>query len=114
MAFKLVISDTVEIPVKFTVNDGPRATQFAFTLVGGRLPIETFTALPDTPDISLAEFLKEHITGWKGQRLVVDDNGTPAEFSLEAFDVMFSLVGMGPLAFQAYFEACGTRGKVKN
>jgi hypothetical protein len=115
MNYKLVISDTVEVPVKFTVNDAGKTSGFQFHLIAQRLPQEAFKALAEgDADRTVGQFLADHVTGWRGQRLVVDDAGNPADFSPEAFACMLDLVGVAGLAFTAYIEACGARGKEKN
>jgi hypothetical protein len=115
MAFKLVVSNTVEVPVKFTVNDGGKTASFQFAVLANRLPADAFKALADDrSERTVAEFLAEQITGWRGQRLVVDDNGQPVEFSPDALAVMLSLVGLAGLVFEAYVLACGAQGKAKN
>lgn len=115
MGFKLVVSNTVEVPVKFTVNDGGKTATFTFSLLANRLPADSFRALADDRgDRTVVEFLQEQITGWRGQRLVVDDNSQAVEFSAEALAVMLNLVGLAGLVFEAYVAACGAQGRSKN
>lgn len=115
MAFRLVVADVVELPVKFTVNDGGKTNSFAFHLLAKRLAQDELRSLTlDDESRSVAEFLQERVIGWRGQRLVVDDAGQPAEFSQEAFACMLGLVGLAGVCFAAYIEACGARGKEKN
>jgi hypothetical protein len=115
MGFKLVISNSVDVDVKFTVQDAGTKQTFTFTLQAERLPAEAFKNLADTEeDRTVAEFLADKVTGWKNQRLVVNDNGTPVEFSREALEVMLSLAGLAGLVFSAYVKACGAQGKEKN
>lgn len=115
MAYKLTISDTVEVPVKFEVKDGGSMIRFDFALLAKRLPAAAFADLGrDDSGRTVADFLAEQITGWRGQRLVVDDDGDPVPFSPEALSVMLSLVGLAGLAFEAYVQACGARGRAKN
>jgi hypothetical protein len=115
MAFKLVIADVVEVPVRFTTKDGSSTANFAFVLLAKRLPAQAFRALAEEGDgRTLRQFLAEHVMGWRGQRLVVDDDGQPAEWSPEAFDCMLSLAGLAALVFEAYVQACGAQGKAKN
>jgi hypothetical protein len=115
MAFRLVVADVVDFPVKFTVNDGGASKPFAINLQAKRLPQDAFRRLAEGgSDATVGEFLAEHVTGWRGQKLVVDDAGQPADFSPEAFACLLSLVGVAGLAFAAYLEACGAQGKAKN
>ena len=115
MAYKLVIADIVDVPIKFTANDGGKTVSFFFHLTARRMPQSEFKALIEEADgRTVAEFLSAQITGWRGQRLVVDEAGAPAEFSPEAPECMFSLVGLPGIALAAYIEACGAQGKSKN
>lgn len=115
MGFKLLIADNVEVPVKFTVNDGGKTSSHFFHLQARRVPQEAFKPMGDgTDDRTVSEFLAEQVFGWRGQHLVADDAGEPAAFSPDAFQCMLSLVGLAGLVFKAYLEACGARGKEKN
>jgi len=115
MAYRLVVSDTVEVPIKFTANDGGKNASFFFHLLAKRLSQDEFKSIIDAADgRSVSEFLVEQITGWRGQRLVVDDSGQPAAYSPEAMEAMLGLVGLPGIVFSAYIEACGAKGKEKN
>ena len=116
MAFKLVIADVVQVPVKATINDGGRPVTFSFTVTAPRLPLDEFRALADGANAaeSLDDFLMRKLTGWSGQKLVIDESGQPAAFSPEALRCMLDLVGMAGIIFGAYLEACGAKGKEKN
>lgn len=115
MAYKLVVADVVEVPVKFSVNDGGRQATFSFSLTADRLSQDDFRRMAaDDGDTTVAEFLAGHISGWRGQRLVIDDDGEPAAFSAEALACMLGLVGLAAIVLGAYIEACGAQGKAKN
>ena len=115
MTFKLVVADVVDVPLNFTVNDAGKAVNFAFSLQAKRVSQDDLRALVDSDSgASMADFLAEHVIGWRGQRLVVGDDGTPADFSPEAFACMLGLVGAAGLMMSAYLEACGAKGKAKN
>lgn len=115
MSFRLVVADTVDVPLNFSVNDAGKTVNFAFSLQATRVDQDTLRALVESDSAgTVADFLREHVTGWRGQRLVVDDEGKPAEFSPEAFGCMLGLVGAAGLMLSAYLEACGAKGKAKN
>ena len=55
--------------------------------------------------------MAEVIKGWSGQRLVLEDNGEPAEFSQEALAMMLNVMGVGRILFDAYLKDCGAKEK---
>lgn len=115
MAFRLAVANIVDVPVRLTVTDAGRARTFSFNLLAHRLAQDELRSMTGgDDDRTVAEFLQERVTGWRGQDLVVDDDGVPAAFSAEAFGCMLGLVGVAGVCFTAYLEACGARGKAKN
>lgn len=106
MAFKLVIGDVLDVPVKGSLKDGSATVAFSFTLQMKRLALEQYRAAID-PDngVLVRDFLVENVQGWRGQRLVLDEQEQPAEFSPEAFDCLLTLVGMEQTCFGAYMQA---------
>jgi hypothetical protein len=120
MGFRLVVSDVIEFPIKVSVNDGPKAVPFSFTLVGRRMGVDEYrTAVGDGATATVREFLVANVTGWKGQRLVIDDDTSqPADFSPEAFSALLGVVGLEGACFGAYLKALAasdtTEGRQKN
>lgn len=117
--YKLSIGEFIDVPVKGTVKDGGRDIAFSFTLQARRITIEAYrAALGEGSDITVRDFLLEHITGWTGQRLVVDDADQPAAFAPEAFGLLLGLVGMEQTVLAAYLRALQvgetSAGKAKN
>ncbi len=110
---KLAIGNEVEVPVKFTLKEGKVNKNFAFTLFGKRLDQDEITARLDACDLKFKPFLQSEglIYGWEGQRLVVGDDGTPAEFSEEALSVMLSAPGVAQVCFVAYQKECAAKEK---
>lgn len=106
--FKLAIEDTVEVPVKFTLKDGRVNKPFNFTLTARRPAKEEAEALSD---LTIKDFLLSNITGWSGQRLVLDDNGEPANFSRDAFEYMLSTTGVLRMCWDAYLKESGAKEK---
>ena len=99
--YRVAIGDMLQVPVKGEINDADKVVKFDFTLTVRRL---------DTTDqsskLSGADYLRAHTSAWKGQRLVIDEEtGHPAEFSAEALEVMFSIVGMESVCWSAYLQA---------
>jgi len=104
--FKLAISNVVDCPVKFKVQDGSDTKTHAFTLIGKRITQQELRDAHADDTTSVRDYLKAQITGWRGQRLVVDgDSGEPAAFSVEAFECLLTLPGMEAVAYRAYLAA---------
>lgn len=102
MAYKLVISNKISTKVKgFYRNEKGVSCPFNFELEQDRISQEelkeTVSDNGSTPD-----FIRRVTHGWKGQRLVLDDNDQPAEFCAEALDVLLSISGMATYCYQAY------------
>lgn len=110
MGFKLVIADVVDVPVRCTFGN----KDFSFTL-HARRDAQPLLDAALREDGATSDFMRERVTGWRGQTLVIDDaTGAPAEFSAEAFDVMLSVAGMPRTLFLAYLEANSAKAKAKN
>jgi hypothetical protein len=118
MAYKLTISDVVELPVKFTVNDAGKTVSHSFILSAKRMDQKLLRDTLNDSDKLTREVLQERVVGWRGQRLVVDENDAPADFSAEAFDCLLSLAGMEAVVLNAYLGALAladtSAGKAKN
>lgn len=112
MSFRLVVSDTITVPVAGRLPDAAGKMQpFSFSLKARRLPASELKAAVDTSEVTVPEFLGGLVHGWNG---VLDEEGRELPFSQEALGQLFEIVGMAGLAFGAYIEACGARGKEKN
>ncbi len=113
MKFKIAVSDTIQVPVKFTMRDGASIRQFAFTLTGHRCLWDDYK--DQHPNESMGDnvtnYLKDNVTDWSGQRFVLDENNEPAPFSPEAFDHMLKSGALNAV-FGAYTVECV--GKAKN
>jgi len=116
MSYKLAVSNTVSVPVKFSQADGEKLKHFAFTLFMERQSQQEFEegckgehGVPT--DAKVRERMLALTTGWKNQTFVIDDDGTPAEFCQEALDVMFSAVGVLDVVVKSYIKENGARAK---
>lgn len=105
MAFKLAIANVVEIPVRFKVQDGGTTKTHAFTLIGDRLDQQQVRDLAKDDETTVKELLMQRLTGWRAQRLVLDDSDQPAPFSPEALECLLSLPGMEMVAYRGYLQA---------
>lgn len=111
--FKLAIDDQVEVPVKFTMKAGKTHKTFAFSLQCKRLMQEEITSRLEACEFKFKPFLAggEVVTGWEGQRLILNADDTPAEFSEESLDALLSAPGVAQLCFAAYQKECGAKEK---
>jgi hypothetical protein len=107
--YTLAIDNVVEVPVKFTLKAGKVNKPFSATLIATRLSKEESEAQAD--GTSIKDFLLDNITGWEGQRLVLDGEGSPAKFSREALDAFLSVSGVLMVCWQAYLKECGAKEK---
>lgn len=123
MSYKLAISDIVKFQVKLTVNDAGVKKDFSLWLEANRIDLETMeTNLEERGDLKVVDFqrktLRENLTNWSDQRLVLDQNNHPADFSPEARDLMLNLAGAVPVIHAAYMDAiaasAGPVGRLKN
>jgi hypothetical protein len=119
--YTLAIEDTLDFPVTLDVQSGRVRRNFFFHLSARRLSLEQyqqhFGPKAENPHQSVTDFLQDHITGWRGQQLVLQD-GKPADFSPEAFGQMLTVLGAEMLIFMAYQKAIfandGDAGRRKN
>lgn len=120
--FQLAVENTLDFPVNVDVPSGRAKKNFFFHLSAPRMSTDEWRAKfgpnADNPNQAVGDFLREHITDWRGQRLVLDEQGKPADFSAEAFDAMLSVNGLEMLIFIAYQKAVfandGDAGRRKN
>jgi hypothetical protein len=103
MARKLAIADKVLVPVTVVIpNLQGRKDTFKFNLVCTRLPTEALQKSISDGQLSNNDFLKGIVVGWDGQKLVLEDDGTPSAFSPEALDDLLSIAGVPALCTRAY------------
>ncbi len=112
MAFRLVVSDTITVPVAGRLPDaGGRMVPFAFSVICRRLPADELRAEIESNERTVPEFLAGVVQDWSG---VQDDHGSELAFHPAALSTMLNIVGMAGLILKAYIEACGVKGKEKN
>ena len=118
MAYKLTISDVIEFAVKFTANDAGKSVAHSFTLVAKRMDQQSLRDTLNDSGKLTRDVLQEQVTGWRGQRLVVDEQDAPATFGAESFACLLSLAGMESVVLNAYLAALAladtSAGKAKN
>jgi hypothetical protein len=112
VSFRLVVSDTITVPVSGRLPDAAgRMQPFSFTLKARRLPASELRTAVEASDTTVPEFLAGLVHGWSG---VLDDEGRELPYSPAALAQLFEIVGMAGIVFQAYIESTGARGKEKN
>jgi hypothetical protein len=110
--FKLAIGNFVDVPMTVILNDGGKPAIFKFTLEAKRLDQETMQKrIDEGQGEKVSVFLNEVITGWRSQRLILDESDKPAEFSEEALQLMWSIPGVSLLAYQNYAKEIQTKEK---
>ncbi|MEN9904254.1 MAG: hypothetical protein RLZZ555_819 [Pseudomonadota bacterium] len=118
--FRLVVSNTLGFDVVGRINEeGPRPLDVRFRITADRIDVSEYRdVLAEGSAVTTRDFLAAHLRGWSGQRLVLDEQDQPAEYSVEALDVMLSLVGMERLILGAYLDKLAVsatpEGRAKN
>ena len=79
--FKLAIENSVEVPVKFTLKEGKVDKLFSFNLLCDRLDQDEIGTVLDENEHKVKAFMTRVTRGWDGQRLVLTEDGQPADFS---------------------------------
>lgn len=109
--FTLAVENEVEVPVKLTLKSKGVAKLFSFTLEATRLAQTEINERLENKESLIKDFLIEVVHGWKGQRLVLNERGEPADFGAEAFEAMLNVAGVATVCFNAYFQECGAKAK---
>ena len=110
MAIKIVVSDTVGIKVKGTINDPAGVPQpFDFSLTCTRLDAEQIQAkLKEESEASLTDFLADIVLGWSG---VQDFDGKPTAYDVATLRQLCKIPGVAALAFRTYLAESGAKEK---
>lgn len=110
--YKIVVSDTVAVQVKGALSDADgKPASFKFTLVCKRLNAEEFKSRMEGGESTTKDVMQEVTTGWNGQRLVLEEDGTPAEFCADALEALLDINGMANVCFVAYGKESGAHAK---
>lgn len=110
MAIKLVVSDTVGIPVKGTINDATGIPQpFSFKLICDRLNVDDYQArLKDQGENPIVDFLAGVTQGWIDVR---DADNKDVPYSEDALRKLCSIPGVAGVAFRSYQAEVGAKEK---
>lgn len=109
--YQLAVEDIVELPVSFTLKVGAVNKRFSFTVYATRLEQTEINEARANRDMLVADFMRPLMTGWKDQRLVLDQEKKPAEFSEGARDLMLNAAGVATVIFNAYLKEVGAKEK---
>lgn len=112
MKFKLAVSDKVTIKVEGTMTreDGSN-DPFKFVLFGIRIGAKALTAALTDEKQKASDLLRQVVTGWKGQKLVLNEDDTPADFGEESFDTLLEAEGMATYCLNAYLKEVQAKAK---
>ena len=111
--YTIAVDNVVEVPVRFTLKAGKVNKPFVFTLTATRIPQDDLVAKMKDVEFKFKEGLQSMgvITGWEGQRLVLGEDGNPADFDDEALDALLSVAGVAQVVYLAYLKECGAKEK---
>jgi hypothetical protein len=112
MAYKLAVDDKVLVTVKGKLNGSAKGRDkpFDFTLLMDRLEQEAINERMKSGE-SIVDFVVSLAHGWEGQRLVLNEDGSPADFSEAALRAMLSIASMGVKCYQSYLSDVGVQEK---
>jgi len=104
----------IEVPVNFTLKQGGVDKKHAFTILATRISPEEQDEHMKAVEFNYRQGLLSMgvITGWKNQRLVLDADKKPAEFSPEALDCMLGAPGVAGAIYISYVKE--SNAKLKN
>lgn len=110
MAYKLAVGNIIDFPVHIKLRDGDRIKDYRFSLQATRIDADhardLFNQGTSAAQQTIDEFLQQHLTGWRDQRLVLDaDTAEPAPFSAEALAALLTAPGAGLAIYQTYMQA---------
>ena len=123
MAAVLRIGNFIQIPVRLEINDAGKDAVFSFHLTAKRLSVdqwrEHFTDQGEHSEQTVKEFLLNHVTGWKGQTLVIDEETDhPSDYTSDNFALMLGVLGVQSVVFAGYLKevlkASAPEAKAKN
>lgn len=108
---KLAIENKVKVQVNFNINNAGKVANHSFSLIADRFDQDQIKELLDDKDRTVSDVVKEVVTGWSGQKLVQNDDGSPAEFSAEALGIMLSVPGVSSVIYSSWMAEIGAKAK---
>jgi hypothetical protein len=91
------------------MKDGKKTIPFAFTVLCDRLTSDDFQQrIKGESGVATEEQIKatmmEITTGWENQTFVLEDDGTPADFSEENLKMMYDTTGVLDVVLASYIK----------
>lgn len=112
MSFILAIGDSLGVSVEGEYTDKTGVIKkYSFVLECKRLGADEMIALQADTTRTIPAFFADVATGWRGQMLVMNEGGGPAEFSQAALGALMGIAGMPMQCYQAYSSQVGVRQK---
>ena len=112
MKFKLAIGNKVTFDVIGKVTEtATSAKPFKFRLTCDRLDQETMEKHMQDKGESIKDFMVGITHDWADQRLVLNEDDSPAAFGPEAFDALLSIAGMPMYLYASYIKAVAVKEK---
>lgn len=120
--FNLAIGDKIEFPITLVLADGAGSKTFKFHLEARRISADELndqiTPGTEVGEKQVTDVVKTLVTGWREQRLILDEEGNPAEFSVDALEAMLAVSGVANVIYVTYLKAVlassGAKGVQKN
>lgn len=110
--YKVAVSDTVLITVEGKTTDGSgKPSPFKFYLVCKRLSAAALTTELENKEETAVHLLSKIVTDWRDQRLVLEQDDSPAAFSAEALEALLDIAGMPLQCLSAYLKDVGAKAK---
>ncbi|HEY0847396.1 MAG TPA: hypothetical protein VGE12_18650 [Noviherbaspirillum sp.] len=111
MAYKLVVANRVKVPIKLKLDNAGESASFSFSLLCRRLDTDEIKDLSQSGEVLMSEFMKGVVEGWENQKLVVDEDGNPADFNDDSLEVLLKTPGVAALSYAKYLEYCSAKAK---
>jgi hypothetical protein len=103
--YKTIVSNIALIPVKGSLSDADgKPVPFKFNLLCKRIGATELKDKLAGGETLMQEVLQDVTTGWEKQTLVLEQDGTPAEFNAESYAAMLEIGGMAQVCFNAYMK----------
>ena len=112
MKYKIAIGNKIDVDVIGKIEEvGGSPKNFKFKLKCERLGQEEMFQRMENKNESYKEFIESVTTGWSDQRLVLNDDDTPADYSPDALVALMSIAGMPSFLWNAYLKAVAVKEK---
>lgn len=112
MAYRLALEDKVLVTIKgeFAGSSKGKKTSVDFDLTMDRLSQDEINTAMENGG-SVNDFLVRITSAWDRQRLVLNEDNSPADFDEDAFRVMLRAAGLGPFIYRRYLVEVGAQEK---